>query len=73
MAPFGVRCGVPLEQFLEPTAGEPANGADLKRLATVQTFGAAWPRSEVLDTRTRALVSVAEAARDQEPGGTSGS
>ncbi|MET8861171.1 carboxymuconolactone decarboxylase family protein [Streptomyces sp. NPDC004579] len=50
--------GIPLERFLDPTAGEPANGADFKRLATVQTFGAAWPRDEVLDTRTRALVSV---------------
>ncbi|MFF3446899.1 carboxymuconolactone decarboxylase family protein [Streptomyces sp. NPDC002667] len=54
--------GIPLEGFLEPTAGEPANGADFKRLATVQTFGAAWPRGEVLDTRTRALVSVTIAA-----------
>ncbi|MFD7872973.1 carboxymuconolactone decarboxylase family protein [Streptomyces sp. NPDC059766] len=54
--------GMPLETFLEPAAGEPANGADFKRLATVQTFGAAWPRSEVLDTRTRALVSVTIAA-----------
>ncbi|MFF3889270.1 carboxymuconolactone decarboxylase family protein [Streptomyces sp. NPDC001914] len=54
--------GIPLETFLEPTPGEPANGADFKRLATVQTFGAAWPRDEVLDTRTRALVSVTIAA-----------
>ncbi|MFE2303536.1 carboxymuconolactone decarboxylase family protein [Streptomyces sp. NPDC059445] len=54
--------GIPLERFLEPTPGEPANGAGFKRLATVQTFGAAWPRDEVLDTRTRALVSVTIAA-----------
>jgi 4-carboxymuconolactone decarboxylase len=54
--------GTPLEKFLEPTAGEPANAADFKRLATVHTFGDAWPRTEVLDTRTRALVSVTAAA-----------
>ncbi|MEU8793164.1 carboxymuconolactone decarboxylase family protein [Streptomyces sp. NPDC048643] len=54
--------GVPLTGFLEPGPGEPANGADFKRLATVHTFGDAWPRTEVLDTRTRALVSVTIAA-----------
>jgi 4-carboxymuconolactone decarboxylase len=54
--------GLPLERFLEPGAGEPANGADFKRLATVHTFGDAWPRTDVLDTRTRALVSVTIAA-----------
>ncbi|MER5940679.1 carboxymuconolactone decarboxylase family protein [Streptomyces sp. NPDC001928] len=54
--------GMPLERFLEPGAGEPANGADFKRLATVHTFGDAWPRTDVLDTRTRALVSVTIAA-----------
>ncbi|WP_406417067.1 carboxymuconolactone decarboxylase family protein [Streptomyces sp. NBC_01614] len=54
--------GMPLERFLEPGAGEPANAADFKRLATVHTFGDAWPRTEVLDLRTRALVSVTIAA-----------
>lgn len=54
--------GMRLERFLEPGAGEPANGADFKRLATVHTFGDVWPRSDVLDTRTRALVSVTIAA-----------
>ncbi|MFD7335411.1 hypothetical protein ACFV98_05330 [Streptomyces violascens] len=38
--------------------GEPPNGADFKRLATVHTFGDAWPRTDVLDTRTRALLPV---------------
>ncbi|MFE5916284.1 carboxymuconolactone decarboxylase family protein [Streptomyces sp. NPDC056468] len=54
--------GMPLERFLEPGAGEPANAADFKRLATVHTFGDAWPRTDVLDIRTRALVSVTIAA-----------
>jgi Carboxymuconolactone decarboxylase family len=54
--------GVRLERFLEPGAGEPANGADFKRLATLHTFGDAWPRTGVLDTRSRALVSVTIAA-----------
>ena len=54
--------GSRLERFLEPGTGEPANGADFKRLATVHTFGDAWPRTDVLDTRTRALVSVTIAA-----------
>jgi 4-carboxymuconolactone decarboxylase len=54
--------GMRLERFLEPGAGEPANGADFKRLATVHTFGDAWSRTDVLDTRTRALVSVTIAA-----------
>jgi 4-carboxymuconolactone decarboxylase len=51
-----------LEPFLEPGFGEPANARDFTRLATVHTFGDAWPRSEVLDVRTRALVSVTIAA-----------
>ncbi|MFF5478535.1 carboxymuconolactone decarboxylase family protein [Streptomyces sp. NPDC012935] len=54
--------GMPLERFLEPGAGEPANAADFKRLATVHTFGDAWPRTDALDVRTRALVSVTIAA-----------
>jgi len=51
-----------LEPFLAPTAGEPANGADFKRIATIQAFGDAWPRTERLDHRARGLVSVAIAA-----------
>lgn len=51
-----------LEPFLRPGPGEPANGADFKRLATPETFGDAWPRTGVLDTRSRALVSVTIAA-----------
>jgi 4-carboxymuconolactone decarboxylase len=51
-----------LEPFLEPGPGEPANGADFTRLATMHTFGDAWPRTGVLDTRTRALISVTIAA-----------
>jgi 4-carboxymuconolactone decarboxylase len=54
--------GMRLERFLEPGPGEPANGADFKRLATLHTFGDAWPRTGVLDTRTRALISVTIAA-----------
>ncbi|MET7963858.1 carboxymuconolactone decarboxylase family protein [Micromonospora zamorensis] len=41
--------------------GEPSVGHDFRRLATVQTFGEAWPR-EGLDLRSRCLVSVAIAA-----------
>jgi 4-carboxymuconolactone decarboxylase len=52
--------GSALELPLGP--GEPANGEDFRRLATVHTFGDAWPRTEHLDTRTRALVSVTIAA-----------
>jgi 4-carboxymuconolactone decarboxylase len=54
--------GMRLEQFLQPGVGEPANGADFQRLATMHTFGDSWPRTDVLDTRTRALVSVTIAA-----------
>jgi 4-carboxymuconolactone decarboxylase len=41
--------------------GEPPVGENFRRLATVQTFGASWPRGG-LDDRSRALVSVAIAA-----------
>ena len=51
-----------LEPFLQPTAGEPENATDLKRIATMHAFGDVWPRTEHLDTRTRALVSVTIAA-----------
>ncbi len=51
-----------LEPFLELGSGEPANASDFTRLATMHTFGDAWPRTDVLDVRTRALVSVTIAA-----------
>ena len=54
--------GFRLERFLGTTDAEPPNAADFKRIATMQTFGAAWPRIEHLDTRTRALISVTIAA-----------
>ena len=54
--------GFRLERFLRDSAGEPVNGADFKRIATIHAFGDVWPRTEFLDTRTRALVSVTIAA-----------
>ena len=54
--------GFRLERFLGATAGEPVNGADFKRIATIHAFGDVWPRTEYLDQRTRALVSVTIAA-----------
>src|SRR5215468_7588128 len=54
--------GFRLERFLSATPGEPANGADFKRIATMHAFGDVWPRTEHLDTQTRALTSVAIAA-----------
>jgi 4-carboxymuconolactone decarboxylase len=54
--------GFRLERFLGDGPGEPANGADFKRIATVHAFGDVWPRTEHLDVRTRALVSVTIAA-----------
>ena len=51
--------GQPLELPLGP--GEPSVGSDFRRLATVHTFGDSWPRAG-LDTRSRALISVAIAA-----------
>src|SRR4051812_23232911 len=50
--------GFRLERFLQNAESEPSNAEDFKRLATIQAFGAAWPRTEFLDTRTRALISV---------------
>jgi 4-carboxymuconolactone decarboxylase len=41
--------------------GEPASGADFRRLATEHTFGDSWSRGG-LDDRSRALVSAAIAA-----------
>ncbi|WP_410814168.1 carboxymuconolactone decarboxylase family protein [Micromonospora sp. 067-2] len=54
--------GFRLERFLGASPGEPVNGADFKRIATMHAFGDVWPRDEHLDTRTRALVSVTIAA-----------
>jgi 4-carboxymuconolactone decarboxylase len=51
--------GQPLTLPLGP--GEPAVGADFRRLATEHTFGDSWSRPG-LDDRTRALISVAIAA-----------
>ena len=54
--------GFRLERFLGPSKGEPANAADFKRLATVHAFGDVWPRTDTLDIRSRALISVTIAA-----------
>jgi 4-carboxymuconolactone decarboxylase len=54
--------GFRLERFLETADTEPSNADDFKAIATIQAFGAAWPRTEFLDTRTRALISVTIAA-----------
>ena len=54
--------GFRLERFLTTADSEPSNADAFKRIATIQAFGAAWPRTEFLDTRTRALVSVTIAA-----------
>ena len=51
--------GQPLVLPLGP--GEPASGADFRRLATEHTFGDSWSRRG-LDDRSRALISVAIAA-----------
>lgn len=54
--------GFRLESFLVPRDGEPGNAEDFKRIATVHAFGDSWPRSDRLDPRARALVSVAVSA-----------
>jgi 4-carboxymuconolactone decarboxylase len=54
--------GTRLEPYAVPGPGEPSNAGDFTRLATVHTFGDTWPRTDVLDVRTRALVSVTIAA-----------
>jgi alkylhydroperoxidase/carboxymuconolactone decarboxylase family protein YurZ len=51
--------GQPLVLPLGP--GEPASGADFRRLATEHTFGDSWSRGG-LDDHSRALVSVTIAA-----------
>ena len=54
--------GFRLERFLGSGPGEPENAADFKRIATEHAFGDSWPRADRLDTRSRALVSVAVTA-----------
>ncbi len=54
--------GFRLERFLGSTPDEPENAADFKRIATEHAFGDSWPRADRLDTRSRALVSVAVTA-----------
>lgn len=54
--------GFRLERFLGTESTEPANAEDFKRIATIQAFGDAWPRTDHLDIQTRALVSVTIAA-----------
>lgn len=54
--------GFRLEPFLETKSSEPVNANDFMRIATIQAFGDAWPRTEHLDVQTRALVSVTIAA-----------
>ncbi|MDG4823573.1 carboxymuconolactone decarboxylase family protein [Asanoa sp. WMMD1127] len=58
--------GQPLDLPLGP--GEPASGAEFRRLATEHTFGDSWSRPG-LDDRTRVLISVTIAATlgTQEP------
>jgi 4-carboxymuconolactone decarboxylase len=54
--------GFRLERFLASSPAEPANADDFKRIATAQAFGDAWPRTDQMDIRTRAIVSVTIAA-----------
>lgn len=54
--------GFRLERFLGSGPGEPENAADFKRIATEHAFADSWPRADRLDTRSRALVSVAVTA-----------
>ncbi|MGD9985538.1 carboxymuconolactone decarboxylase family protein [Pseudonocardia sp.] len=54
--------GFRLESFLGTSPTEPTNAADFMRIATEHAFADAWSRTEHLDTRTRALISVTVAA-----------
>ena len=56
----GELLGRPLELPLGP--GEPDSSREFRRLATLHTFGDSWPRTDLLDTRSRSLISVAIAA-----------
>lgn len=44
--------------FVDPQPAEPANAYDFTRIATEHAFNDAWTRTEHLDRRTRALISV---------------
>lgn len=50
--------GFSLAPFVDPRPSEPANAYDFTRIATEHAFKDAWPRTDHLDLRTRALVSV---------------
>ncbi|MCU1528805.1 MAG: carboxymuconolactone decarboxylase family protein [Frondihabitans sp.] len=54
--------GFRLERFLGTKPTEPPNADEFMRIAVIQSFGDAWPRSEHLAVATRALVSVTIAA-----------
>ncbi|WKN12745.1 hypothetical protein NEH83_00110 [Streptomyces sp. JUS-F4] len=50
--------GFSLAPFVDPQPSEPANAYDFTRIATEHAFNDVWPRTDHLDLRTRALVSV---------------
>ncbi|WP_260470796.1 carboxymuconolactone decarboxylase family protein [Streptomyces sp. RP5T] len=50
--------GFSLAPFVDPRPYEPTNAYDFTRIATEHAFNDAWPRTDHLDVRTRALVSV---------------
>lgn len=50
--------GFSLAPYVDPRPAEPANAYDFTRIATEHAFNDAWTRSEHLDLRTRALISV---------------
>ncbi|KUN25523.1 decarboxylase [Streptomyces antibioticus] len=50
--------GFSLAPYVDPGPTEPGNAYDFTRLATEHAFGDVWTRSEHLDLRTRALISV---------------
>jgi 4-carboxymuconolactone decarboxylase len=54
--------GFRLQPFLEDSGSEPPNAGDLKRIFTEHAFADSWPRTQFLDVRTRALVSVTTTA-----------
>jgi 4-carboxymuconolactone decarboxylase len=54
--------GFRLQPFLEDSGSEPPNAGDFKRILTEHAFADSWPRTQFLDVRTRALVSVTTTA-----------
>src|SRR6185312_924351 len=54
--------GFRLQPFLENSGSEPANAGDFKRILTEHAFADSWPRTQFLDVRSRALVSVTTTA-----------